>query len=237
MFRHQGNTRTFSHNKKIASLLSLVAGMVNIAGLLSVQRLTTNLTGHSTFFISKIFTLQLHESFIYFLYIVFFFLGSFVSSFLIEAISRKGQHWVFVIPTVIESIVLLLIALFGEHLIPNYSDTIAFSLLFAMGLQNSLVTKISGAIVRTTHLTGIFTDLGIELSQLFFCRTKEQKDRLIPMIMLHVRIIICFLLGGVLSNVFYPYLALYVLVIPATLLLLGLFYESIKLSLMKKNRI
>ena len=39
--------------------------------------------------------------------------------------------------------------------------------MFAMGLQNALVTKISNATVRTTHLTGLFTDLGIELSQLF----------------------------------------------------------------------
>src|SRR5690606_25520778 len=134
MFRHQGNSRTFNHNKKIASLLSLVAGMVNIAGLLSVQRLTTNLTGHTTFFISKIFTLQLHESYIYFLYVVFFFLGSFVSSILIEAIARKSHNWDFVIPTILESIILLLVAVFGEQLIPEHSDIIAFSLLFAMGL-------------------------------------------------------------------------------------------------------
>ena len=32
-----------------------------------------------------------------------------------------------------------------------------------MGLQNALVTRVSGAVVRTTHMTGVLTDIGIEL--------------------------------------------------------------------------
>ena len=43
-----------------------------------------------------------------------------------------------------------------------------------MGLQNALVTKVSQSVVRTTHLTGLFTDLGIELSQLFFYRKMSE---------------------------------------------------------------
>jgi uncharacterized membrane protein YoaK (UPF0700 family) len=50
-----------------------------------------------------------------------------------------------------------------------------FSMLFSMGVQNSMVTQISNSIVRTTHLTGLFTDLGIELSQLFFYKKKTNE--------------------------------------------------------------
>jgi len=46
MFRHRGKSRTLIHNLKLASLLSLVAGIVNVSGLFAVQRLTTNVTGH-----------------------------------------------------------------------------------------------------------------------------------------------------------------------------------------------
>jgi uncharacterized membrane protein YoaK (UPF0700 family) len=49
MFSHTGKNRTLKHNLKIASLLSFVAGIVNVAGFLSVQRLTTNVTGHFAF--------------------------------------------------------------------------------------------------------------------------------------------------------------------------------------------
>jgi uncharacterized membrane protein YoaK (UPF0700 family) len=44
-----------------------------------------------------------------------------------------------------------------------------------MGVQNSMVTQISNSIVRTTHLTGLFTDLGIELSQLFFIKKPNER--------------------------------------------------------------
>ena len=67
---------------------------------------------------------------------------------------------------------------FGSNLIIDNPNIIACSLLFAMGLQNSLVTKISNATVRTTHLTGLFTDLGIELSQLFFYKEPQMKQKL-----------------------------------------------------------
>ena len=50
MFRHRGKSRTLTHNLKLASLLSFVAGIVNVSGLFAVQRLTTNVTGHFAFF-------------------------------------------------------------------------------------------------------------------------------------------------------------------------------------------
>ncbi len=236
MFRHLGKTRTLSHNKKIASLLSCVAGIVNVAGFLSVQKLTTNVTGHFAFFVDEAFKLNFTESFIYFLYILFFFLGSFVSSILIEIISLKNERNIFVIPVIIEALILLTVALFGQNLITNHYNIIAFTLLFAMGLQNSLVTRISGAVVRTTHLTGLFTDLGIELSQLFFYKTKEQNEKLTSTIKLRLRIIIYFFIGGVFGGIFYIYLSLYVLIVPATMLLIGLFYDNVKFKLLNWKR-
>jgi uncharacterized membrane protein YoaK (UPF0700 family) len=50
MFRHRGKIRTLTHNLNLASLLSFVAGIVNVRGLFAVQRLTTNVTGHFAFF-------------------------------------------------------------------------------------------------------------------------------------------------------------------------------------------
>jgi len=236
MFRHQGKTRNLSHNKKIASLLSFVAGIVNVAGFLSVQRLTTNVTGHFAFFVDEVFKLHFMESIVYFLYILFFFLGSFVSNLLVELISRKNERLIYVIPTIIESVILFTIALMGQALVEANSNLIAFSLLFAMGLQNSLVTRISGAVVRTTHLTGLFTDLGIELSQLFFYKEKEQQDKLTSTINLRLRIITYFFLGGIIGGVFYSYLELYVLLIPAIMLIIGIVYDNVKFKLITWKR-
>lgn len=236
MFRHKGKTRTLKHNLRIASLLSFVAGIVNVAGFLAVQRLTTNVTGHFAFFVDEIFKLNFWQGFIYFLYIFFFFLGSFVSNLIVEIISKTSDRFIYIIPIIIESLILFLIAVFGQFLISQNPDLLAFSLLFAMGLQNSLVTTISNSTVRTTHLTGLFTDLGIELSQLFFYKQKDQKDKLYASIKLRVTIITFFFLGGLLGGIFYATLNLYVLAIAATVLIIGIIYDDLKLKLMRQNR-
>lgn len=235
MFRHKGNTRTLTHNLSIASLLSFVAGIVNVAGFLAVQRLTTNVTGHFAFFVDEIFKLNFWEGFIYFLYIFFFLLGSFVSNLIVEIISKKSDRLIYIIPTIIESIILLLIALFGQFLISQNPNLLVFSLLFAMGLQNSLVTTISNSTVRTTHLTGLFTDLGIELSQLFFYKQKDQKNKLYSSIKLRLTIITFFFLGGLLGGILYSTLKLYVLAIAGAVLIIGIIYDDLKLKLITQN--
>ncbi|MEY3236918.1 MAG: hypothetical protein RI883_1019 [Bacteroidota bacterium] len=236
MFRHKGKTRTLKHNLRIASLLSFVAGIVNVAGFLAVQRLTTNVTGHFAFFVDEIFKLNFWQGFIYFLYIFFFFLGSFVSNLLVEIISKTSDRLIYIIPTIIESIILFLLAVFGQFLISQNPNLLACSLLFAMGLQNSLVTTISNATVRTTHLTGLFTDLGIELSQLFFYKQKDQKDKLNSSIKLRLTIIAFFFIGGLLGGIFYSTIKLYVLVIAAAVLIIGIIYDDLKLKIMRQNR-
>lgn len=236
MFRHQGKTRTLSHNLRIALLLSFVAGIVNVTGFLAVQRLTTNVTGHFAFFVDEVFKLNFWGGFVYFLYIFFFFLGSFVSSLLIEIISRKNDHYIYVVPASIECLILFVIGFWGEGLIIKNPNTIAFSLLFAMGLQNSLVTTISSASVRTTHLTGLFTDLGIELSQLFFYKANEQKHKLISSIKLRLTIISFFFIGGIVGGVLYSKVGIHTLIFAATTLVVGLIYDNIKFRLILLRR-
>ena len=236
MFRHQGKTRTLGHNLKIASLLSCVAGIVNVAGFLAVLRLTTNVTGHFAFFVDEVFKLNFWQGFIYALYIFFFFLGSFVSNFLIEIISRKGDRYIYVVPASIECLILFVVGIWRQDLILAHPNIIAFSLLFAMGLQNSLVTTISNASVRTTHLTGLFTDLGIELSQLIFYKEKNQKEKLISSIKLRLTIISFFFIGGILGGILYSSIQLHSLIFAAGILVSGLIYDNIKFKVIVLTR-
>ena len=236
MFRHQGKTRTAKHNLQVASVLSFVAGIVNVAGFLAVQKLTTNVTGHFAFFVDAVFQYQFWNGFVYFLYIFFFFLGAFVSSFLVEAVARKNENTTYIVPIVIEIVLLLFIAIVGKILIENYANVIAYTLLFSMGLQNSLVTKISNSIVRTTHLTGLFTDLGIELAQLFFYKQLDLRQKLFSSIRLRLTIISFFFIGGIIGGLFYAEIQLKVLFIAISVLFLGLIYDYLKLKIILINR-
>lgn len=231
MFSHSGKTRTLKHNLGIASLLSFVAGLVNVAGFLAVQKLTTNVTGHFAFFVDEVFKLNFKGGLIYFLYIFFFFLGSFSSSVLVEYVSRRNEKLVYRIPVIIESFILSTVAIFGSYMIATAADMLAFLLLFAMGLQNSLVTSISSSAVRTTHLTGLFTDLGIELSQLFYYKLPDQRQRLLSSIKLRLTIIVFFFVGGIVGGVLYAPIGLLVLLIAVAILIGGLVYDNLKMKM------
>jgi len=224
MFIHHGRERTFRHNLQIASLLSFVAGIVNVAGFLSVAKLTTNITGHFAFFIDEAFKLNAFQTILYFVFIVAFFSGSFTSGLLIEIFSRKSSRFVFIVPIILESFILTSTGLLTKSFIDNSENLIATILLFTMGLQNSLVTKISNATVRTTHLTGLFTDLGIELSQLFFYTEIEQKQKLYKSIKLRLTIISFFFLGGLLAGILYDFIQIRVLLLGSVVLIAGIIY-------------
>lgn len=236
MFSHKGKTRTDKHNLGIASLLSFVAGLVNVVGFMSVAKLTTNVTGHFAYFIDEAFMLRFTQAFHTALYVLFFFLGAFFSNFVVEIYFRIKENLVYIIPTVTEAVILFLIAVFGNFLMEFHPNVVALCLLFAMGMQNSLVTSISHSIVRTTHLTGLFTDMGIEVSQLFFYKDKDHKSRLIQSIKLRLTIILMFFSGGIVGGLSYRYLEIWTLILGSFILIIGLAYDFIKIRILLAKR-
>lgn len=230
MFRHKGKGRTYSHNLKLASILSGVAGIVNITGVLSLKTLTTNVTGHFAFFSEELFQRHYEMALIYLFYILFFLFGAFISSFLMEWFSKYKPASSYALPLLIE--MLLLTSVGASSFICTEAGTslviyLSYTLLFAMGLQNALVTRVSQSVVRTTHLTGLFTDLGIELSQLLFYREKTDRSRLNKSIFLKIMIISCFFLGGIVGGFTYFHLALKTLFIPVGLLIFAFWYDRL----------
>lgn len=115
-------------------------------------------------------------------------------------------------------------------------DIIAYSLLFAMGMQNSLVTSISKSVFRTTHLTGLFTDLGIELSQLFFYKDKFHKNKLVKSINLRLTIIAMFFTGGVIGGILFDQFGIESLLLGTSILIFGLLYDFIKIRMLLFKR-
>lgn len=238
MFRHQGKSRTLEHNLRIATVLSFVAGIVNVTGFLAFNQLTTNVTGHFALFIYDVANFEFWKGTVYFLYIFSFLIGSFTSSLLIEKYKENKRLNVFVIPTILESLILISIGVLSNLLIIESANLIICLLLFAMGLQNSFVTKISNAVVRTTHLTGLFTDLGIDISQLFFKKLRSQREKLKSNIKLRIFIIAFFFAGGLVGGFFYSEanIKLNTLIIGALILLASLFYDDFRYKVIKTKR-
>jgi uncharacterized membrane protein YoaK (UPF0700 family) len=236
MLRHLGTKRTNKHNVKLASLLGLTAGFVNAAGFLAFSVLTTNVTGHAALFAERIAQQDWKTARVVALWMCLFLAGAFVSSLIVSRIG-KNQRFSYVIPILIEITILTSVAGFGY----KYNGTLvakevfAGSLLFAMGLQNSLVSMISGSVVRTTHLTGTFTDLGIELGQIF--QKNQDRRGLVSKIKLRSTIIFFFMTGALAGAYMFRYVSFYSFFIPVVLLLMALLGDIFRIRIQHYYRI
>lgn len=232
MFRHRDRGRTFVHNVQLAALLSIVAGVVNIVGVLSFKTLTTNVTGHFAFFSEELFLNNYGLAFLSILYVISFFFGAFLANTCLEMTSRSAGHFSYMLPISVEIFLLTLVAFSFQH----HVVALSCILLVAMGLQNALVTKISGSVVRTTHLTGLFTDLGIELSQMIFYKKNTEQRRLKRAVLLKAIIIAGFFFGGIIGAFMFGWIGRITLLLPIFLLLMALYYDRMVLQYYRFRR-
>lgn len=207
MLRHSGSTRTYKHNIYLATTLSIVAGIVNVTGWSSLGILTTNVTGHFVLLSEQILAKNIQMTIGIALLVLAFLFGAFMSSVFMEISRDKAEeHFVsYIVPISLEIIVLAFVALSDLFLFPfeDYILLLAMLLLFSMGMQNALVSQVSSYIVRTTHLTGLFTDMGIELSQLIYYKKEVDRKELKRSIFLRMLIVIGFTSGGILAGYLY----------------------------------
>ncbi|MDB5144978.1 MAG: hypothetical protein JWQ66_3691 [Mucilaginibacter sp.] len=230
MLRHLGTKRTYGHNVKLASLLGLTAGYVNAAGFLGFAVLTTNVTGHAALFAERIALQDWKAARVIALWMFLFLAGAFISGLIVSRIGRN-QRFSYVVPILIEMVILLAVALFGYRYNRSLvaKEVFAGSLLFAMGLQNSLVSMVSGSVVRTTHLTGTFTDLGIELAQ-FLQKKPDDHAALLSRIKLRSAIIFFFMCGALGGAYLFRLMRFYAFFIPVSLLVYALIYDVFRIA-------
>lgn len=236
MLRHPGHRRTFRHNLRLAALLCLTAGFVNVTGFRAFMVLTTNVTGHVALFAEKLAQGNFSAARVVGLWMLLFFLGAFFCSLWISRTGRL-RRFSYTLPIVVEIIVLVIIGCTGYRYDNSQLKTELFagSLLFAMGVQNAMVSMISGSVVRTTHLTGMFTDLGIELSAITSAEPAA-KPALRQKIVLHLVIICFFFLGGIAGGYLFTPLSYYTFFIPAGILVFALFYDMFRVQFLRRLR-
>jgi uncharacterized membrane protein YoaK (UPF0700 family) len=77
----------------------------------------------------------------------------------------------YALPLLLEAGLLLVFGLMGATLNRQTPFAVPLTVLvlaFTMGLQNAVMSKISASQIRTTHMTGVITDMGIELGKLLY---------------------------------------------------------------------
>lgn len=191
-------------------VLALIAGSVNAIGLLGFEhQAVSHLTGIWTLLGLQIGKWNLGEIFHLGLIVASFVAGSALSGLIVrDAALRLGRRYG--VALMIEAI-LLFAAMFA---LSHGSKSGQFLASAACGLQNALASTFSGAIVRTTHVTGLLTDLGVVIGSYFRgVRLDARKVKL------YLVLILGFLGGAILGGLAFERLSFTALAFPATLAL------------------
>jgi len=112
------------------------------------------------------------------------------------------------VPLSLVGIFILLCWLF----IPYYPKYALLWASAAMGMQNAMVSHYKGTIIRTTHLSGVLTDIGLALGYLFRGLSTEKRR-----VIMHLLILFGFIIGGMIATIIHPYLQLNAFLVPAGL--------------------
>ena len=224
-----GHQRTRRANRQLGLLLAAVAGAINAGGYLAIQRYTSHMTGIVSGVVDDLALGHGGLALAGVLLVAVFISGAITTTVLINWARRRRMHSEFALSLLLAALLLLAFGLLGANLAHTSALLVpatAAVLCFIMGLQNAMVTKISQAEVRTTHMTGVITDLGIELGRLLYWNrtpdspaepmVRANRDRL----RLHATLLACFAGGGLAGALAFQALGFYA-TLPIALLLAG----------------
>lgn len=167
MLTRLGEARTMSEDSRLAWSLAGIAGALNTAGFYAVGVFSSNMTGNVAAVADHLALADLATAGKYLVLVLVFVSGAAVSALLINAGRRRGMGGIYAFSILAEAMLLTGLACADLWLTPPAREILlAYGLSFLMGLQNAVVTRISAARVRTTHVTGMLTDFGIELGNL-----------------------------------------------------------------------
>ena len=206
LFQLAGRDRTQRRNRQLGFLLAFVAGAVNAGGYLAVHRYTSHVTGLVSSVADDLVLGELTLALAGVMLVAVFMAGAMTTAVLINWARRRHLHSEYALSLLLEAVLLLLFGLLGASLALSTRLLVPATVIvlcFIMGLQNAIVTKLSKAEIRTTHMTGIVTDIGIELGKLVYLNgrvdhaqpgyVKANRDRLRT----HLAILGCFVGGGI----------------------------------------
>jgi len=224
-----GKTRTAEANRHLGFALAFVAGATNAGGFLAVHQYTSHMTGIVSAMADNV-ALGVTAPILAGVAAIFSFLsGAACSAIMVNYARRREMHSEYALPLLLEAALLLCFGLLGAKLVQAravFVPTAVMLLCFIMGLQNAVITKISNAEIRTTHMTGIVTDIGIELGKLFYWNRRVSASR--PKVVANMErlsmltlLLVFFFTGGVVGALGFKHVG-YVVTVPLALVLVTL---------------
>lgn len=168
--------RNAQNNLHLGCVLAAIAGALNAGGFLAIGRYTSHMTGIVSAAADDIILGKFWAVAAALCMLLAFVTGAASCALLINYARRNQFRLIYTPVFWLEASLLLLFGLTGRHLQTHSLISISLTailLCYLMGLQNALITKISHAEIRTTHITGLITDIGIEIGKMLYWNKDE----------------------------------------------------------------
>lgn len=207
----------------LATVLAGIAGAANAGGFFALGQYTSHMTGYLSSLADNAAILNIRMALISALAVCAFAAGAIFSTILINWTRSHSRHRQYAWPLVVQGIFMACFSL-GGYLTSNAGQVFSLSCLcFIMGMQNATITKISNARIRTTHATGMITDIGIELGRASygFLRPGSGVKGDAHKLRILLQLVAAFLLGGILGAIGFGLLGFFFSV-PLALILFSL---------------
>jgi uncharacterized membrane protein YoaK (UPF0700 family) len=204
MLLQHGNARSLKADRRLACSLAGVAGALNTAGFYAVGLYSANMSGNVSGLADHLGVGDLATAGVYVALVGIFISGATTSTLLMNAGRRRGVAEIYAVSILVEAVLLIALGC-ADLLLPRVTRglVLVLGLSFLMGLQNAVVTRISNARIRTTHVTGMITDIGIELGNLldfgFRGGTGKRRNVNAENLRLHAQTVASFLGGGIIG--------------------------------------
>jgi uncharacterized membrane protein YoaK (UPF0700 family) len=219
-----GADRNARRNQYLAALLALIAGMLNSVGFVAVSVYTSHMTGLTASVADHLVLGSFSLVWVGLEAIGSFVLGAMTCALLFNWGRRRGLQGRYANVLVLEALLILAFGGLADQLVwAHRNHVFVMVLCFTMGLQNAIITKISSAQIRTTHVTGMVTDIGIELGKLVYRNRRRGEPPVradLGKLGMLAGLVALFFVGGMLGAAGYLEVGFPILVAPALLLLL-----------------
>lgn len=201
------------------ALFAFTAGAVNAGALLACERFVSHVTGTVTRIgidAGQLLALD------YAMVLVAFIVGAMAAILIVRrwGNARWPAYW---LPLTVVSTLLVFVASagafgvfgrFGGSVETAHDFALLAILSFAMGMQNAAVAASTGMAVRTTHMTGPATDIGVALAILFTGSSEERKGACRSLVLRGTKLT-AFVVGGAVMAMLCPRVAWLAFLLPA----------------------
>ena len=231
-------------NTLIWCVMAFHAGLLNVGGLLSCQTVVSHVTGFIALAAIEVNASNLAHAFDFLTIIISFMFGSIISGTLVDSQLRKNKMPRYYLVFGLIFLLTLFILLAGQSNLfgpfnsnVGHIGTYVLALMISLicGIQNGMVTLVSKSVVRTTHITGLVTDLGIGLSRVVLLKDLKSAEDEHQAIKMRITIILAFFLGSLVAVPVFKQEQYLGFMVPA-MISGALFFTTLYFQVMKRPR-